>query len=138
MMKDLSHLIKDSRPDLREYLVKYLLSIINIEVTSLPPDSWEKTLQTWKKILLLADQLRQTEPSKRQELYGKWKMDGMMVSLLENLIDTINRARQEGLLKEKERAYHLLRLAAQYALEREDLLREEGISHQLLDLILKT
>jgi len=53
---DLSSLLKKDEPpfksldEAKEYVVKYTLNFINIELEGTPKDQWEKTLETWTKI----------------------------------------------------------------------------------------
>ncbi|WP_448588003.1 hypothetical protein [Thermocrinis sp.] len=119
MKKDLSHLILQTEPgsaeEFKDYLVDYVLDLIIIELESLPKEQWDKTLQTWKKIFILSHGLMKKPADFRERFYQSSGFDGMMRTIVENLIEAFKKATALGLLEKSDSPTKLLILAVERA-----------------------
>jgi len=120
MKKDLSNLLFESKyasaDELKDYLVNYILEIILIELESLPKDQWDKVLKTWEKILIFSYNMLKKPIQEREKLYEKFRFDGMMKTIVENLIEAFKHAFYFGLLKEGDHSKKLLTIALEHVI----------------------
>ncbi len=105
MIKDLTNLMKtnvepfSTKEYLIDYICKYLLNYINLELQNLPKDHWDKTISTWIKMLDLAFFLENKTEDERKSMYEKWKFDMVMEGIIEDLITTVKGFQKLKLLK---------------------------------------
>lgn len=105
MIKDLTNLMKtnvepfSTKEYLIDYICKYLLNYINLELQNLPKDHWDKTISTWIKMLDLAFFLEKKTEDERKSMYEKWKFDMVMEGIIEDLITTVRGFQKLKLLK---------------------------------------
>ncbi|SHK53291.1 hypothetical protein [Thermocrinis minervae] len=119
----------------KDYLCRYLLSYIHIELSSLPKQEWEKTLKTWAKICMFANSLLQKSEEERQELYRKYNFDQMMIGIAEDVRHTLIGAYALGLLKKEDKPYKIIPLAASFALEDNKLMEKHQFNREILEYI---
>ncbi len=142
MKKDLSSLLKpadDSIPNgdfisertSANYVAKYLIGYIVLELQNLPKDHWEKTLKTWIMIISLAKSLQTN--MQRELYYRQNKFDMVMEGITEDVIHTINGFQSIGLLKKDFKPYELiqksLELMLKYNKQKEYELFEEPFNY---------
>jgi hypothetical protein len=107
----------------REYVARYLLNYISLELQGLPKEEWEKTLRVWKRICRFADSLTNLPDEKRKEIYRKNNFDMMMEGIAEDVRHTLIGMRSLGILKKDDPPEKLLERAVELVRERKDLLR---------------
>ncbi len=125
MKKDLTDLIKNegtyqsndfiSERTASDYVAKYLISYITIELQNLPKDQWEKTVKTWLKIIALAKSLQNN--MQRSMFYQENKFDMVMEGILEDVIHTINGFQSINLLSKDFKPYELIRKSLELILK---------------------
>lgn len=116
----------------REYLARYLLSYINIELEGLPEEEWGKTLTTWVKMCAFAKGLIRKGEEERDELYGRFRFDPVMRGIMEDLRKTFVGMLRLGLVKEGEPPYMLLVKAIELVGGDEELLRKWELSPKVI------
>ncbi|WP_340694399.1 hypothetical protein [Hydrogenobacter thermophilus] len=119
----------------REYLAKYLLNYINMELDALPKEEWNKTLKTWAKICLFAYDMLSKKDEERQELYKKYNFDPMMVGIAEDLRHTLLGMYSLRILKESDKPYKLIPMAVDMVLQRSEMIKAYGLKKEILEYI---
>ena len=143
MKKDLTDLLKketvppgfESLDSAKEYLARYLLNYINIELEGLPREEWEKTLTTWAKMCAFAKGLIPKSEEERQKLYEKFNFDLMMQGIAEDLRQTFIGMLSLGILKEKEPPHNLILRATELVKENEELIKRWELNPEVVDFI---
>lgn len=117
MKKDLTDLIKNedtyqsndfiSERTAADYVAKYLISYITIELQNLPKEHWESTVKTWLKIIALAKTLQNN--IQRSMFYQENKFDMVMEGIMEDVIHTINGFQSINLLSKDFKPYELIK-----------------------------
>ncbi|MGC8852410.1 MAG: hypothetical protein ACP5P0_02265 [Hydrogenobacter sp.] len=119
----------------REYLAKYLLNYIHMELETLPKEEWDKTLTTWAKICMFASTLMDKKEEERQELYKKYNFDQVMIGIAEDVRHTLLGVYSLGLLKDGEKPYQLIPKAVDLVLQKEELLNAHSLRKDILEYI---
>jgi hypothetical protein len=119
----------------REYLAKYLLNYIHMELETLPKEEWEKTLTTWAKICMFASTLLNKKDQEREELYKKYGFDQVMIGIAEDVRHTLLGAYSLGILKDGERPYQVIPKGVDLVLQKEELLTSYSLKKEVLDYI---
>jgi hypothetical protein len=119
----------------REYLAKYLLNYIHMELETLPKEEWEKTLTTWAKICMFASTLLNKKDQEREELYKKHNFDQVMIGIAEDVRHTLLGAYSLGILKDGERPYQVIPKGVDLVLQKEELLTSYSLKKEVLDYI---
>ncbi len=143
MKKDLSHLIRkeervwgfEDLESAKEYVAKYLLNYISMELENLPTSEWDKTLSTWARICMFAKGLINKGDMERKELYKRFKFDIMMEGIAEDVRHTLIGMSSLGFLKPDEPAYKLIPRAVELVRENEELLKSHQLRGEVLDYI---
>ena len=143
MKKDLTNLLKketvppgfENLDSAKEYLARYLLNYINIELEGLPKEEWEKTLITWAKMCAFARSLIPKSEEERQKLYEKFNFDLMMQGIAEDLRQTFIGMLSLGILKEKDPPYRLILKAAELVKGNEELIKRWELNPEIVDFI---
>ena len=119
----------------REYLAKYLLNYIHMELETLPKEEWGKTLTTWAKICMFASTLLNKKDQEREELYKKHNFDQVMIGIAEDVRHTLLGAYSLGILKDGERPYQVIPKGVDLVLQKEELLTSYSLKKEVLDYI---
>ncbi|SNZ13699.1 hypothetical protein [Hydrogenobacter hydrogenophilus] len=119
----------------REYLAKYLLNYIHMELETLPKEEWEKTLTTWAKICMFASTLLNKKDQEREELYKKHNFDQVMIGIAEDVRHTLLGAYSLGILKDGEKPYQVIPKGVDLVLQKEELLTSYSLRKEVLDYI---
>jgi hypothetical protein len=119
----------------REYLAKYLLNYIHMELETLPKEEWEKTLTTWAKICMFASTLLNKKDQEREELYKKHNFDQVMIGIAEDVRHTLLGAYSLGILKDGEKPYQVIPKGVDLVLQKEELLTSYSLKKEVLDYI---
>ncbi|RUM31743.1 MAG: hypothetical protein DSY32_00865, partial [Aquifex sp.] len=119
----------------KEYVAKYTLSFINIELEGLPEREWEKTLSTWVKIFAFAKNLLKLPEEKRKEVYRKYRFDTVMEGVMEDVVKVLYGFYSLGILKPEEKPQKVLERAIELVEGEEELLKREGIKKENLEFI---
>lgn len=143
MKKDLSNLLKketlppgfESIDNAKEYLARYLINYINIELQGLPKEEWVKTLETWGKICAFSKGLIQKSEEERHKLYGKLGFDMMMQGIAEDVRQTFIGMLSLGILKESEPPQNLILRAVELIKDNYDLLKRWELSPEIVNFI---
>ena len=124
MKKDLSNMLMKHRfsslEELKDYLVDYVLEIILLELESLPKHEWERTFQTWKRILGFSYTMMGKPPEERERFYQRANFDGVMKTIVENLIEVFVGAIALGAIKRGDTPLKILDIALEHATKRKD------------------
>ncbi len=125
MKKDLTNLIQNdnvyqssdfvSERTASDYVAKYLISYITIELQNLPKDQWEKTVKTWLKIIALAKSLQNN--LQRSLFYQENKFDMVMEGIMEDVIHTINGFQSINLISKDFKPYELIKTSLEIILK---------------------
>ncbi len=145
MKKDLTHLLKkeekvwgfEDLESAREYLAKYLINYINIELQGLPKEEWEKTLKTWVKICAFAKGLLKKNEKERQEIYRKYRFDMMMEGIAEDVRHTIIGLLSLKVIKETDSPKDILLKAVELIKDRDDLIKKWDLSKEVVEFMYK-
>ena len=140
MKKDLTNLLKretvppgfENLDSAKEYLARYLLNYINIELEGLPREEWEKTLNTWAKMCAFAKSLIPKSEEERQKLYEKFSFDLMMQGIAEDLRQTFIGMLSMGILKDNEPPHMLLVRALELIKDEEELLKRWELDPEII------
>jgi len=132
LKKDLTHLLKKEQKitgfedieSAREYVARYLLNYINLELQGLPREEWEKTLKVWEKICRFGAGLVKLTEKERFELYRKNNFDIMMEGIAEDVRHTIMGLRSLGFLKPEQPPEAVIPISLELLKGREDLLEK--------------
>lgn len=119
----------------REYLAKYLLNYIHMELETLPKEEWGKTLTTWAKICMFASTLLNKKDQEREELYKKHNFDQVMIGIAEDVRHTLLGAYSLGILKDGEKPYQVIPKGVDLVLQKEELLTSYSLRKEVLDYI---
>jgi len=119
----------------REYLAKYLLNYIHMELETLPKEEWGKTLTTWAKICMFASTLLNKKDQEREELYKKHNFDQVMIGIAEDVRHTLLGAYSLGILKDREKPYQVIPKGVDLVLQKEELLTSYSLKKEVLDYI---
>lgn len=126
MKKDLTSLLKSSdgfasnedfisERTTADYVAKYLIGYIVLELQNLPKDHWENTLKTWIKIVSLAKSLQNN--MQRELFYRQNNFDMVMEGITEDIIHTINGFESIGLLDKDFKPYELIKKSLELILK---------------------
>ena len=143
MKKDLTHLIKrekapegfESLDSAKEYLARYLLNYINIELGGLPKEEWGKTLETWAKICAFSKGLINKSEEERQKLYEKFGFDMVMQGIAEDIRRTLIGMLSLGILKDNEPPHMLLLKASELVKDERELLQRWEVEPERIEFI---
>ncbi len=143
MKKDLTHLIKrekapegfESLDSAKEYLARYLLNYINIELGGLPKEEWGKTLETWAKICAFSKGLINKSEEERQKLYEKFGFDMVMQGIAEDIRRTLIGMLSLGILKDNEPPHMLLLKASELVKDERELLQRWEVEPERVEFI---
>ena len=143
MKKDLSHLLKriekiegfEDTESAREYVARYLLNYMSLEMSGLPKEEWEKTALIWKKICIFAGSLTDMPEEKRQKIYRKNNFDMMMEGITEDVRRTIIGMRSLYLLKPSDSPEKAIEVALNLLEGREDLIRRWELDPEVIDFL---
>lgn len=143
MKKDLTNLLKrEERPvgfetldNAKEYVARYLLNYIYIELEGLPRKEWEKTLETWAKMCAFAKGLIRKEEKDRKDIYERFGFDMMMEGIIEDLRKTFIGMLSIGILKENEPPHNLIVKAAELIKEDENLMKRWELDPKVVRFI---
>ena len=142
MKKDLSGMLKgnlvwgfENLESAREYLAKYLISYIHIELETLPKQEWDKTLKTWAKICEFSKSLIPKSDEERQKLYQGYKFDQMMIGIAEDVRHTLIGAMSLGILGKEDKPYKVILKGVELILERDDLISNFSLKREILEYI---
>lgn len=141
MKKDISNLIKVenayvsndfiSDRTAADYVAKYLIGYIVLELQNLPKNHWDNTIKTWIKIIALASSLR--DNMQRDLFYKQNKFDMVMEGITEDIINTINGFLSIGLLNKNFKPYELIKksleIILKYSKQKEYALFEEPFDY---------
>lgn len=119
----------------REYLAKYLLNYIHMELETLPKEEWGKTLTTWAKICMFASTLLNKKDQEREELYKKHNFDQVMIGIAEDVRHTLLGAYSLGILKDGEKPYQVIPKGVDLVLQKEELLTSCSLKKEVLEYI---
>lgn len=143
MKRDLTHLIRpeedlsgfEDLQSAKEYLVRYPLSYIAIELSGLPKKEWESTLKTWIKICAFAKSLSDKPEAQRRELYRKFNFDPMMEGIAEDLRKTFLGMVRLGLLKKEDPPHRLLKKALELVRDEKELLKRWELEEEIVNFM---
>jgi len=143
MKKDLTNLLKkeevppgfETLENAKEYLARYLLNYINIELEGLPKEEWDRTLTTWAKMCAFAKSLIPKPEQERNELYKKFEFDIMMQGIAEDLRQTLIGMLRLGLMSEKDPPHLLLLKATELVKDDKDLLRRWELNPEIINYL---
>ena len=130
MKKDLTNLLKkESVPTgfenldaIKEYVARYLINYIHIELEGLPRGEWENALTTWAKICAFSKSLISKSEEERNRLYEKFGFDMMIQGIAEDLRQTFIGMMSAGILKENDPPYTLILKATLLIKDDKDLM----------------
>ena len=141
MKIDLTGLLKREEPPFRsleeakDRVARYLLSFIHIELEGLPKKEWDKTLNTWLKIIGFAKNLVRLSEEKRREIYGKYKFDGIMEGIMEESVKTILGLYLLGLSKPQDEPKEILRKIIELIYGDKEIYEREKFKEEIIDYI---
>ncbi len=143
MKKDLTNLLKketvppgfENLDSAREYVARYLINYINIELEGLPRKEWERSLTTWAKICAFSKSLIQKSEEERNRLYEKFGFDLMMQGIAEDVRLTFIGMLSMGILKEKEPPQNLILRAVELIKDDDELLRKWELNPEIVRFI---
>mgnify|MGYP001773141981 CR=1 FL=1 len=125
----------EDTPSAKEYLAKYLLNYIHMELDALPREEWDKTLSTWAKICAFAKSLIPKKEEERQELYKRYKFDAVMVGIAEDVRHTLMGMYSLKILKEDDKPYKLIPIAVDIVMQMGEKLQAYGLKREVLEYI---
>ena len=143
MKKDLTNLLKgetvppgfENLDSAKEYVARYLINYINIELEGLPREEWEKTLSTWAKICAFSKSLIPKSEEERNKLYEKFGFDMMMQGIAEDVRLTFIGMLSLGILKESEPPQNLILRAVELIRDEDELLRKWELNPEIVRFI---
>lgn len=143
MKKDLTNLLKsetvppgfESLDSAKEYVARYLINYINIELEGLPREEWEKTLSTWAKICAFSKSLIPKSEDERNKLYEKFGFDMMMQGIAEDVRLTFIGMLSLGILKESEPPQNLILRAVELIKDEDELLKKWELNPEIVRFI---
>ena len=143
MKKDISHLLKryeipegfENINTAKEYVARYLLSYINIELEGLPREEWDKTLRTWAKICYFARDILSKSKGERSELYRKFNFDIVMQGIAEDVRKTLLGMLYLGLLDRKDPPHLLIPKAVELLEGEDELISRWELSTEIIKYI---
>ncbi len=143
MKKDLTNLLKkeevppgfENLDSIKEYVARYLISYIHIELEGLPKEEWEATLTTWAKICALAKSLIRKTEQERHRIYEKFGFDMMMQGIAEDLRQTFIGMMSAGILKESDPPHNLILKASILIKDDRDLLSRWELEPDIVKFI---
>ena len=143
MKKDLTNLLKketvppgfESLDSAKEYLARYLINYINIELEGLPREEWEKALTTWAKICAFAKSLIPKSEEERNRLYEKFGFDLMMQGIAEDVRLTFIGMFSLGILKESDPPHTLILKATELIKGDKELMKRWELNPEIVDFI---
>ncbi len=141
--KDLTHLLKGRQAiegfedieSAREYVARYLLNYISLELSGLPEEEWERTLSTWIKICAFARSLVPLSEEERNEIYRKNRFDMMMEGIAEDLRHTIIGLESLGFLKKDSPPEAVLRVSLELIRGRDDLVKRWELDRRTVEFM---
>ncbi len=118
MKKNLSDLIKIdnvnftssdfiSERTASDYVAKYLIGYITVELQNLPKDQWDNTIKTWLRIIVLSKSLQSN--MQRSLFYQENKFDMVMEGITEDIIHTINGMQSINLISKDFKPHELIK-----------------------------
>lgn len=143
MKKDLSHLLRKEEPQegfesldsAKEYLARYLLNYINIELEGLPKEEWDRTLRTWAKICSFAKELIGKSEKEREGIYERFRFDMVMQGISEDVRRTFIGMLGLGLLKADDPPHSLILKATELVMGDEDLMKRWELNPEIIKYV---
>ncbi len=143
MKRDLTHLLRREEPvagfenpqEAKEYLARYLLNYINIELEGLPKHEWDKTLTTWAKMCAFAKGLIKKSERERQELYRRFNFDMVMQGIIEDLRNTLIGMLKLDLIREDDPPQYLILRASDMVKDDEELMNKWELNPEIVRYI---
>ncbi len=143
MKKDISHLLKkeekvwgfEDLDSAKEYVAKYLLNYIHMELENLDRSEWDKTLTTWARICAFTKSLIDKNEFERKEFYKKFNFDIIMEGIAEDVRHTLLGMSSLGILKPNEPPYNLIPRSVELIREEKELLKNHQLSEEILEYI---
>lgn len=143
MKLDLTNLLKREElpfktlEEARERVARYIISFIHIELEGLPRTEWEKTLNTWLKILNFAKSLVNLPEEKRREVYRKYKFDTMMEGIMEESVKTLYGLFSLGLAKPENSPKEMFEKIVNLVYEKKEIYERERFKEEIIDYLKK-
>lgn len=143
MKKDLTHLLRKEEPlqgfeDLKsakEYLARYLLNYINLELQGLPKEEWERTVRTWVRIVGFGKSLISKSETERRDIYRRYNFNMMMEGIAEDVRRTLIGLMKLGIVGKEEPPDRILFKAVDLVIEEEELLRRWELEPEVLRFV---
>ena len=140
-MKDLSHLLKGTQipngfeglDSAKEYVARYLINYINIELGGLPKEEWNKCLITWIKICSFAKSLIPKSDRERKKLYEDYGFDMIMEGIAEDVRHTAIGMVSMGILKENDPPHKLLLLALELIRDDQEMMEKWRLDKNIIE-----
>lgn len=141
MRLDLTRLLKGkelpfrSIDETRDRVAKYIVSFIYIELEGLPKEEWEKTLNTWVKIIGFAKNLVKVPEEKRREIYRKYNFDTMMEGIMEESVRTLYGFYSLGIAKPQDKPEDILKKIIELIYGNREIYEREKFREEVINYI---
>jgi hypothetical protein len=119
----------------REYVARYLLNYINLELEGLPREEWGRTVETWVKICGFAKALLKKSDRERRELYRRFRFDFMMEGVAEDVRRTFLGFMKIGIVGEDEDPREFLLKAVELVRGRRDLMERWELNPSVIEFL---
>ena len=141
MKLDLTGLLKReelpfrSVDEAKDRVAKYIVSFIHIELEGLPKEEWEKTLNTWVKIIGFAKNLVKVPEEKRREIYRKYNFDTMMEGIMEESVKTLYGFYSLGIAKPEDKPEEILKKIVELIYGNKEIYEREKFKEEVINYI---
>ena len=141
MKLDLTGLLKReelpfrSVDEAKDRVAKYIVSFIHIELEGLPKEEWEKTLNTWIKIIGFAKNLVKVPEEKRREIYRKYNFDTMMEGIMEESVKTLYGFYSLGIAKPEDKPEEILKKIVELIYGNKEIYEREKFKEEVINYI---
>lgn len=141
MKVDLTGLLKKedlpfrSIDEAKDRVAKYIVSFIHIELEGLPKEEWEKTLNTWIKIIGFAKNLVKVPEEKRREIYRKYNFDTMMEGIMEESVRTLFGFYSLGIAKPQDKPEDILKKIINLIYGNREIYERERFREEIINYI---
>ncbi len=141
MKLDLTELLKReelpfrSIDEAKDRVAKYIVSFIHIELEGLPKEEWEKTLNTWIKIIGFAKNLVKVPEEKRREIYRKYNFDTMMEGIMEESVRTLFGFYSLGIAKPQDKPEDILKKIINLIYGNREIYERERFREEIINYI---
>ncbi len=141
MKLDLTGLLKReelpfrSVDEAKNRVAKYIVSFIHIELEGLPKEEWEKTLNTWIKIIGFAKNLVKVPEEKRREIYRKYNFDTMMEGIMEESVKTLYGFYSLGIAKPEDKPEEILKKIVELIYGNKEIYEREKFKEEVINYI---